>query len=388
MTTTQTSATGTGSAGGEYLDASMIYSKRAAEKRDLQNLNERLDYYVKINKCQHKDYLRMKQSLAAAQGEFQNKCGAKDALIAGREKAFGDERGQLSSNLTNALGAANAAQEERAKLQGQYSELTQNYVNTDRNVQVAEENLGGIATSLKSYQGKLDKGRRDLNSRETQAATLNQKLSEVNRDIEGVTAVTGNLSQQLADTVARTQAETARRTKETEELAAAIETRKDAQKRLEEDLRQEFQDKLNAFVTDKAKRYEAEKGEWMNIFKDEYNVKIQAYKQQNRALGQQIRDAHVDKQKAHDDILSRKSEIARLTQERRTIEVDIDTNRRNYESTNKTIRDLKAALARKSQEFDELLAARVGLEAEVAKYAQVVSNEEQRTGLATADLKE
>jgi len=385
MTTTQTttSATGAGSAGGEYTDASMIYSKRAAEKRDLQNLNERLDYYVKINKCQHKDYLRMKQSLASAQGEFNAKIGAKNELISSRSAAFGQEREGLSASLGDALGAANSAEAERTSLQGQYGELTHKYVNTDRNVQAAEAALGEVATALKSFQANLDKSRRDLNSRETQSATLNQKLSEVNRDIDGVTAVTNNLSSQLSDTQARFQAEQERRNAETADLTNAIAERKDAQRRLEEDLRQEFQDKLNAFVADKAKRYEAEKGEWMNIFKDEYNVKIQAYKQQNRQLGQQIREAHVTKQKHHDDILSRKSEIAQLTQERRAVEVDIDTNRRNYEATNKVIRDLKAALARKSQEFDELLAARVGLEAEVAKYAAVVAGEEGRLNVAT-----
>merc|ERR1712080_772858 len=166
-------------------------------------------------------------------------------------------------------------------------------------------------------------------------------------------------------------------------LGEKIEERKAAQKRLEPELRNEFQNKLNDFVGQKASQYEEEKNEWMKIFKDEYNKKIQAYKQANRALGGQIRNLHTDKKQKLDTILQKKSQIAQLTQNRRAIEADIDAQRSMYDSTTKTIRDLKAALARKAQEFDELLAARISLEAEVQRYARLVSDEEGRVGLAT-----
>lgn len=121
----------------------------------------------------------------------------------------------------------------------------------------------------------------------------------------------------------------------------------------------------------------------MKIFKDEYNKKIQAYKSKNRTLGTMIRDAHCEKKNFHDTILQKKSQIAELTQTRRGIEADIDNQRAQYDSTTKTIRDLKAALARKAQEFDELLAARISLENEVVRYAELVGAEEKRCNLQT-----
>lgn len=73
--------------------------------------------------------------------------------------------------------------------------------------------------------------------------------------------------------------------------------------------------------------------------------------------------------------------MATLTEQRRQIEAEIDSLRADYDETNKTIRNLKAAIARKHQEFDELLAARIKLEAEVKRYETMISAEEFRVGI-------
>lgn len=362
----------------------MHYSKRASEKRDMQNLNQRLEYYVGVNKRQHSDYLRMKESLRSAQNQFDNQMGKKASEISSTESKFATERSSLSSTLTNALGQANSAEAERVKLSQTYGTLTGQYVATDRTVQEKADNLGRLATELKATQAKLDKARRDLNSRETQSASLQVKLSEVKRDIAGLDAVTSNLNGQLEATVSTTVSTKTERTAKSSQLGCAITERKNAQKALEKELREEFESNLAKFVAHKAGEHQGEKDEWLKIFNDAYNTKIVAYKAAHKDLACQIRDLHSEKQGITGDILSRKSQIAQLTTTRRNIEADIDAKRAQYDSTNKTIRDLKAALARKSQEFDELLAARTKLEAEVSKYAELVAGEERRTGLDNA----
>merc|ERR1719487_1139923 len=100
------------------------------------------------------------------------KCKAKEVEISNSASRFAEERNALAGSLTGAEGAASAAEAERVKLSGNYAALTDKYVGLDGTVQESERQLGAIANSLKGCQANLGKARRDLNSRQTQAASL------------------------------------------------------------------------------------------------------------------------------------------------------------------------------------------------------------------------
>lgn len=120
--------------------------------------------------------------------------------------------------------------------------------------------------------------------------------------------------------------------------------------------------------------YEAKKNEWLNIFRDEFNKKVQVFKTKNLEMGRQISDLVGNKRDLLKQILDRKSSIADLTGQRRGLESDISAYRQDFEKTEDSIRNTKAALARKAQEFDELCAAKVKLEAEIGRYRHLLDN--------------
>merc|ERR1719478_583570 len=62
------------------------------------------------------------------------------------------------------------------------------------------------------------------------------------------------------------------------------------------------------------------------------------------------------------------TKISDLERANRKLETVVNSWRRDYDNQQKIIRDLKAALARKNQEFDELLGIKITLQAEIEQY--------------------
>merc|ERR1711881_801565 len=151
-------------------------------------------------------------------------------------------------------------------------------------------------------------------------------------------------------------------------------------KRLEKELRDEFQKKLEDFIQKRREQFEREKAEWMKIFKEEYNRKIEAYRTANRDYADQIKGLLEDKARLDDKILDLGTKIKDLERENRKLEAEVNSWRRDYDNQQKIVRDLKAALARKNQEFDELLGIKITLENEIQTYRKILRVEEDRCG--------
>lgn len=266
-------------------------------------------------------------------------------------------------------------------MQAQHAQLSTDYAQLDVQTKSVEASLGTTHAELKRQKDNYSRGARELDSRKTQEASLTLKIGEVQNDTDALTRTIGSLDNQLTSTRGTFASTKSEREERIRELGVAIEERKTAQRHLESELRDEFQNKLTAFIEVKCNQYNEDKKEWMNIFRDEYNKKILMYKTSNMSLGSQIQDLLGEKRALLSKIMDRKNTISQMTMERRGIEADIDARRADFDRTSKTIRDLKAALARKKQEYDELLAARIQLENEVKQYASVVSDEEKRVGL-------
>lgn len=353
-------------------DVAQTYSKRAAMKRDLQMLNQRLEYYVGVNKRQSDDYQRMCSALSNAEGQFNTQMGVKNQKIDDTQRSHNEIRATLESEFTCKKQEAESACSQQLQLQQQHSSLQGNYVQLDVQTRSMEKSLGETASQLRSTEDSLNRGRRELSSRNMQEASLRLKLTEVKNDCSALNNVINQLDETLNNTRGTFAATKKDREQKITELGVAIDDRKEAQRRLEATLRDEFQQKLERFVGDRTDSYEQKKVEWLGIFRDEFNKKVLAFKAKNVDMGKQIRDLYVNKHELLRTILDRKSEIATLTAQRRSIESDISAHRQDFEQTSNDIRNTKAALARKDQEFDELCAAKVKLEAEIGRYRQLL----------------
>jgi len=156
-------------------------------------------------------------------------------------------------------------------------------------------------------------------------------------------------------------------------------------------LRQEFDDKINEFVTKREAQYNLEKDEWMRIFKDEFNRKIQSYKTANEDLG-------ADNQKKDGDLADLRTRISKLRQQKTELEV---VNRGNEEEIDKMRNDLddlrrtkdeevkaknqqlhaeRDRYKQKELEFDELAGIKVQLDAEIELYRSILNEAEEACG--------
>jgi len=156
-------------------------------------------------------------------------------------------------------------------------------------------------------------------------------------------------------------------------------------------LRQEFDDKINEFVTKREAQYNLEKDEWMRIFKDEFNRKIASYKTANEDLG-------ADNKKKDGELADLRTRISKLRQQKTELEV---LNRNNEEEVEKMRNDLddlrrskdeevkaksqqlhaeRDRYKQKELEFDELAGIKVQLDAEIELYRSILNEAEEACG--------
>jgi len=183
-------------------------------------------------------------------------------------------------------------------------------------------------------QGELDRMRRDYEDRlaaaEDDAANARAQLSDMRRDLDD--------ARREAD-AARAAANDAR-SQNDDELARLKRELADSQRGAadnERRLREEFQKKLDDWISEKRKQDQKDKSEWMNIF-NEQNKNIKAYKDANATLRRE------------------KEDIARQN-----------------DALNAENRQLKDKYAESQEQIDELKRSQVTLRAEIDKYSALLN---------------
>jgi len=361
-------------------NAGNIYAERATEKQDMQKLNERLEYYVDYQREKQRDYHRMKDALGRAEGDFDSKMKSKDS---DHQRAFEDwqaERRVLERDLAQRSDDARRFSRDNEELRLKNGNLASDNQKLDTRCRGLASDKALLDKVLADTRNKLSDSERKLESKSALATQLEDQLAKLKYENSDLASENAKNRSRLKDLEEQLQRFLKTKNEEVNNLKAELEERKLAQKRLEKELRDEFQKKLEDFIQKRREQFEREKAEWMKIFKEEYNRKIEAYKTANRDYADQIKQLMEDKARLDDKIMDLNTKIKDLERENRKLETEVNSWRRDYDNQQKIIRDLKAALARKNQEFDELLGIKITLQAEIEQYRKVLRVEEDRCG--------
>lgn len=354
--------------------------ERSGEKHQLNELNDRLEYYVEYQKEKRRDYQRMKEALEQAEVEFDQKMKAKDAAHARELKQWESERTALRMDLAQQREDAKRYKTERDELDSRNFRLEKSNKELETKTTHLENALASTQGALEETRNQLQKKGRALEKAEAECS----QLDAANRALKGENAVLGQENGQLRDKWGTTnealEREKAARAKDVNTLRAELRERELAQKRLEKEMREEFERKLRKWIEERKRQYAQEKAEWMQIFQDEYNRKLKNLKDANDAKQKQIGQLIADKNDLNDKILDLNTRISGLERERARLENDISQWRTSFDDASAEIRDLKAVIARKAQEYQELLAAHVPLLDQITRYRAVLAEEEDMTG--------
>merc|ERR1719158_831132 len=322
----------------------------------------------------------MKDALARAEGDFDSKMKNKDAE---QRRAFEDwqaERRVLDRDLAQRAEDARRFARDNDELRLKNNNLGSDNAKLEKSVEQLAADKVALDRDLAGTKNALNESDRKLANKTKLAGQLEDQLTKLKFENSDLSQENAKNRSKLKELEEQLQRFLKTKNGEIEQLKNELEERKLAQKRLEKELRDEFQTKLEQFIAKRREQFEREKAEWMKIFKEEYNRKIEAYKTANRDYADQIKNLLEDKARLDDKIMDLGTKIKELERENRKLETEVNAWRRDYDNQQKIIRDLKAALARKNQEFDELLGIKINLQNEIEQYRKVMRNEEERCG--------
>jgi len=235
--------------------------------------------------------------------------------------------------------------------------------------------------SIKYKYDSFEIERKNFEDKQSKATKQNEallrKLAKVEADFKAASTTSSQIMVDKDEEIQRQRAKISHLEEHMEETQAR--------------LRQEFDDKINEFVTKREAQYNLEKDEWMRIFKDEFNRKIQSYKTANEDLG-------ADNKKKDGDLADLRTRISKLRQQKTELEVlnrgneeevekmrnDLDDLRRTKDeevkAKNQQLHAERDRYKQKELEFDELAGIKVQLDAEIELYRSILNEAEEACG--------
>jgi len=276
---------GGGGAGG---GAQIYKSVRVQEKTDLQDLNVRLRNYVNLQQKKQGEYERMISNLGAVEKQFEDQMAGKDFDLRRMHQTQQSHRLVQRGLIAD---QENAAKSQRLRCDELYAK-TRN-VNSD--IAVLEAKQREINAEHDATRATLDNTKSALGQTSDRLKSETIKVSELNAQLGSAKLKHAHMLQEQSKvdvTLKDTQEKLTRFIDETDgqisQLRNELIQRGEAEKRIEEELRHEYQTKLEEFINSRRTAHQAEKEEWMKIFRDEYARKISAYRNANEDYESQI----------------------------------------------------------------------------------------------------
>jgi len=368
---------GTRGAGG----SAQIYKEvRCQEKTDLTDLNVRLRNYVNLQQKKQGEYERMISALGTVEKQFEDQMANKDFDLRRMHQTQQSHRLVQRGLIAD---QENSAKSQRLRCDELYAK-TRN-VNSD--IAVLEAKQREINAEHDATRATLDNTKSALGQTSDRLKSETIKVSELNAQLGSAKLKHAHMLQEQSKvdvTLKDTQEKLTRFIDETDgqisQLRNELIQRGEAEKRIEEELRHEYQTKLEEFINSRLTAHQAEKEEWMKIFRDEHARKISAYRNANEDYESQIVKLRDDRgllgSKCDDldvKIDNIKRDIAKFTAERDRFAAMVGEN-------NDKIGQLRQVLRKKTDEFDEMLKFKENLEREIQEYWAILGGEERRLG--------
>lgn len=373
------------------MDEKVVAKQALAQKRNVRDLNTRLEMYVRSMNDIRKANAQLSKEIAAQQLEYSTKITQLKSQHNEAGSRLRSELEALSADYkctVQELADSNSAKKENesrliAAESSNASLLSENGQQIKDIGRLKEEldSLRQQYASLKYKHESFETDRKASEKRNRDTTKQNERLlrevAKMEGDRKNETEANTLVLVEKNDEISRLRAEI----QKLEENTASTQDR----------MRKEFDHKLAEFVAKRESQYTLEKEEWMRIFKDEFNRKLASFKGANRDLGDQ-------NMKLNTEITELRTRISKLKQQKTELEVtrknneeeierridDLDVLRRAKDAE---IHDMKSHLdsandrfAAKEIQFDELAGIKLQLDAEIELYRSILNDAEAAQG--------
>jgi len=369
-------------------DEAVVAKQALAQKRNVRDLNTRLEMYVRTMSEVRKENKRLKKEIAAQQMEYSTKLTQQrsqhnesiEKLRADLETTSADHK-CLVQELADSNSAKKEFQDRLVSAESCNASLvseTENMQNELSRLKTQLDELRQQHASLKYKHESFETERKAIDKRTKETTKQNEKL---------LREVTKLQTERKAEMEANTLV-VVEKNDEITSLRATIRKLEENTASTQDRMRKEFDMKLADFVSKREAQYNLEKEEWMRIFKDEFNRKLASFKEANHDLG----DQNV---KLSAEITELRTRISKLKQQKTELEVlrknneeeierridDLDVLRRAKDAE---IHDMKKQLDQecdrfkaKEIQFDELAGIKLQLDAEIELYRDILNEAEE-----------
>jgi len=369
-------------------DEAVVAKQALAQKRNVRDLNTRLEMYVRTMSEVRKENKRLKKEIATQQMEYSTK-------LTQQRSQHNDSIEKLRADLETTSADHKCLVQELADSNSAKKEFQDRLVSAEsRNASLVSEteNMQNEVSRLKTQLDELRQQHASLKykheSFETDRKAIDKRIKETTKHNERLLReVTKLQTERKAEAEANTLI-LVEKNDEITSLRATISKLEENTASTQDRMRKEFDMKLADFVSKREAQYNLEKEEWMRIFKDEFNRKLASFKEANRDLG----DQNV---KLSAEITDLRTRISKLKQQKTELEVlrknneeeierridDLDVLRRAKDAE---IHDMKKQLDQqcdrfkaKEIQFDELAGIKLQLDAEIELYRDILNEAEE-----------
>jgi len=361
------------------------------QKRTVRDLNTRLEMYVRAQAEKTRNINQLKEALARNEMDYRNKL--KQQKIHFQEKVE-KQRKQIENleydkkctqqELENAMSAKTEYEERLISSEGRNAALASECEQLKTDIGRLSKELEGLRKTYASLKYKYDSYEIERNSFGEKMQKLKSKNEQLLREL------TAN-EQHLKSEKETFQRVIIEKNDELDNLKKQLKELELTHNSTQTRLRQEFDQKLAEFVTNREQQYETEKAEWMRIFKEEFNRKLRSFKEAN----QELSHANV---KQSEEITDLRTRMSKLKQQKTELEVlnrnieedaeklrtDLDNLRRQKDEEikqkNAVILQQRDAYKAKELQFDELASIKMQLDSEIELYRNILNDAEQECG--------
>lgn len=353
-------------------------TKRAHEKQNMQGLNQRLEYYVQYQQKKQREFKKLEQQTQKEREGFQAKLKAQQAEHARQLQEWKNERRKLEISIAEDKNSSERFRRECEVLKMSKDTLKQDNRALEKKCNQFENSFGELSSILQNTKNGLANAERRLANKCKEFDTQEHQLIIIRDQNTNFSKENARLVTRLKEATEDLSTTRKEKTQAVEALNNDIAERKASQKKLESELRGEFQKKLEEFISQRRQQYEKEKEEWMRVFKEEYNRKIVAYKEANADYAQQIEQLKEDKATQDDRWAKSKSTIKDLQTQVEQLESSEVQWRKKNEVVQRSLRETRSALQKRNQEYEILKSENVNLESEISQYEEILGGEENR----------
>eukprot|EP01084_Bolivina_argentea_P062437 114177_1 len=383
-----------GSANYENESTKQIAKQALAQKRNVRDLNTRLEMYVRAQAEKTRNVTQLKEALARQEMELKNK-------LKQQQLQFQDNIEKLRKENENLAYDNKCTHSELTNINSQKKEFESRLIASESKNATLTSELSAIRLNENRLKEELEASRKEcatLNYKyDSYSAERNSFSDRMNKQKIKNEQLLRELTQ--IETSLKSEKETFSRVlieKESEidelkgEISELLVCNNDTQSRL----RSEFDNKLADFVSKREDQYKQEKDEWMRIFKEEFNRKLRSFKEANQELSHcniKQSEENVELRGRISKLKSQKTELEvlnrNLEEENEKLRNDLDDLRRQKDleikHKNTQILQSKDKYKAKELQFEELAGIKLQLDAEIELYRNILNDAEKECGYSS-----